>query len=459
MEFMLYQYDLAAKLWHAVPDEDVERESHLASRRRALKHLSEQIAMRSPPECAPVHSRNLFPEVEEAILCAEILVALSTASDQTYFLFPEHTQLSVMSGGYLVPFHLELIPPYSSTGIDFAKRMAKDREYRRKFIPDPTADRDPKFQSVVLDKAFSAEFGFSYLDFLHALVRILTDIAPASGSYPIVFCHRDNVIRELSSCAKISTATATQILAGFTLRANDMKSEGRKLWNTKQIFRAYRRGLFELPHSTGPHLIWSNRMADESLTWLVEGFSFKKVPAEWNTQKIKQGLEALSLAASNWFEQLTVRQLAEMGINGSRRKGRIRGKEGQIEIPDTVGEIDFLGTAKDGSLVIVECKMVESRMEARFWKEDIAEFVGAKKSYSEKFKIKLNWVVENKKQIRELLTGTGEPCEVRAILVTLYPAFASIQISDFPCVSLSEFIADFESAGGWPYETGVFKTE
>src|SRR5207302_1281945 len=107
MEVLLYQYDLAAELWRTVPDtgnlDDLHRESHFASRRRALNHLAEQTTLRSPPEYAPIHRANLISDTEEAILCADILVTLCMMSDRTHFLFPKHSQLTLFKDYEVVP--------------------------------------------------------------------------------------------------------------------------------------------------------------------------------------------------------------------------------------------------------------------------------------------------------------------------------------------------------------------
>jgi hypothetical protein len=461
MEFVLYQYDLAAELWRSVPDsgnwDELHRESHFASRRRALKHLAEQIAIRSAPEYAQIHRGGLVAETQEAILCADILVTLCMMSDRTHFLVPNHSQLTLFKEYEIVPLRLDSLQPFDTADIDFNRRLIKDRKFRSKCFPNGTADRDFKFQTTILDDCFLTEFGFRYGEFLHVLARILQDIGPAPGSYPIVFCHRDKLLNEIAASARMPISTAKRILSGFTLRSSDMKDEGRKLWNVKQTFRAFRRGFFEVPHPSGPHLAWSNSMADECLDWMVMGIPFKKLPREWLTPKTSGGLDQLSNTVGSWFENQAVRCLSSLGICGSRRKGRIQNGSESIAIPPSVGEIDFLGYSRDnGALVIVECKMVESRMEPRFWKEDIVDFVNAKKSYATKFRIKINWVLENRSVISRVLSGNERPPEIRAVMLTLYPTFAAIHITDFPCVSLAEFAADCEVENKWPYQVGVF---
>jgi hypothetical protein len=460
MELVLYQYDLAAELWRATPDgenlAELHEESHYASRRRALKLIAEETVLRSPPEYSSLHRSTLIAETEEAILCAEILVTLCMTSDRTYFLFPRHSQLTVFEDYELVPFQLKPIPPFELADFNFNRRLAKDRNYRYKCLPNPTADLDPQLQAEILDETFSADFGVRYCEFLNILARIMQDIAPAPGSYPIVFCHRDRLARSIESSSGIPYAKASQILAGFTLRCSDMKGEGRAPWNSKQTFRAYRRGFFEVPHPSGPHIAWSTSMADECLNWLVMGASFKKLPVEWLTPRITSRLDVLSHRVSSWFETYTVRCFSELGISGARRKNCIQNGNKFIEIPKLVGEIDFLGVScQDQSLVVAECKMVESRMEPRFWKEDVFEFVDAKKSYAEKFRSKIKWILENRKAIGHLLNQNEAATKTRSIMLTLYPSFAASRIEDFPCVSLAEFFADHQRASTWPYQTGM----
>jgi hypothetical protein len=236
--------------------------------------------------------------------------------------------------------------------------------------------------------------------------------------------------------------------------------EGRKLWNVKQTYRAYRRGFFEFPHQLGLHLTWSKRMAGESLNFLITGACFKKLPIEWSAPKTIEGLERLSKAASDWFEKQTIKCLSEFGIKGSRCEGRLRGHGEMIEVPLEVGEIDFLGYSERFNLLVIgECKLVENRMEPRFWKEDVAEFVITKKSYAEKFRKKIHWAHQNHAVLNRILVGDKKAHGLAAVMLTLSPSFAAIHIKDFPCVSLAEFTAKMQSSRQWPYQIGVLPND
>ena len=462
MELVLYQYDLATELWNLAPESgglnDLHCESHLASRRRALKHLAEQITLCSPPEYAPIPNSRFVEEVEEALLCADILVTLCMMSDRTHFLFPNHSQLTLFKNYSLVPIQLDPVHPFESADIEFHHRFATDRTFRPMCLPNLTVDRDPNFQGKILDECFSEALGVNYQQHLFWLNHIINELKAAPGSYPVVFYPRDKLAAEIASLG-IEREAVKPILAGFTLRSSDMKNEGeegRKLYNVKQTYRAYRRGFFEFPHSLGSHLTWSTRMASESLNWLITGACFKKLPTEWMKPKTTAGLDQLSKAASAWFEKQAIECLSGFGIKGSRCDGRLQGHGESIDVPTEVGEIDLLGYAENFDLLVIgECKMVENRMEPRFWKEDVAEFVERKKSYAEKFRKKIHWVHQNRAVLNKIFVGDKKARRLAAVMLTLYPNFAAIRINDFPCVSLAEFTAKMQSSQQWPYQAGV----
>src|ERR1035437_4983309 len=230
MEFVLYQYDLAAELWNLAPESgslnDLHEESHLVSRRRALKHLAEQITLRSPPECAPIHRSSLIAETEQALLCAEILVTLCMMSDRTHFLFPDHSQLTLYKNYELVPFRLDSIYPFESADIEFKRRFTTDRKHISKCLPELTIDRDPRFQVEILDEYFSEVFGLKYQQHLFWLNHIINEVEAAPGSYPVVFYPRDKLTQGIASLG-VEHEAVKRILAGFTLGLS--RIDGRRI--------------------------------------------------------------------------------------------------------------------------------------------------------------------------------------------------------------------------------------
>ena len=81
------------------------------------------------------------------------------------------------------------------------------------------------------------------------------------------------------------------------------------------------------------------------------------------------------------------------------------------------------------------------------------EFVSASGSYAERFRKKRAWVKANTPAIAAALGGQGV-AGLATVMLTLYPCIAREFIPDFPCVSLTEFLLDYEQNSSWPYPTG-----
>lgn len=187
---------------------------------------------------------------------------------------------------------------------------------------------------------------------------------------------------------------------------------------------------------------------------MTQGACFKRLPPEWLRPETQSALERLSKKASDWFERLVADFLSLRGVEGRKCKDEVQGSGSAIPIPPDVGEIDFLGfLSSERLLVIAECKMVEDRTEPKFWRDDLAEFVTQRDSYEIKFLKKINWVSHQKKQIVRLFKSyPGGAYRVAPVLLTLNPHFVGQLVTNFRCVSLAEFLMDFDAAGKWPYE-------
>ncbi len=193
MEFVLYQYDLAAKGWRQTPDEvtiEACREnSEFSTVRRGLKFLAERTAMRSAaPEFAPAGPPGLFRYVEESLFAARMLADLYMMSDRAYYIMPGEMELEVCGAGQKAedegwPLGFRLTHDKSCMEVDlnFSRRIVKDRSNREKYFPDHSLNFDFKRQAIVLDPAFEKSFGCPYSRFLHVLAMINEQARPAPG--------------------------------------------------------------------------------------------------------------------------------------------------------------------------------------------------------------------------------------------------------------------------------------
>lgn len=263
---------------------------------------------------------------------------------------------------------------------------------------------------------------------------------------------------------KLSIKSIEIVIDGFTIRKSDMEIENRELWKPKQKYRAFFRGFFEMPHSTGIHLAFCRNMALESLNQLVIGSVFQKFPSEWRNKTVNKALRKLSTQAGKKFEQIVEDNLATIGITGQRSINKqIGGKNNFIKIPSEVGEIDFLGyCAKENLILIAECKLVQAGFEGRFFRDDIQDFIKSRKSYLNKFDRKVKWLLNNHSAVISALNSTKiyqtqiNPTKIVATFITYYPTIAEYFIEDYPCVSITSLIIDYKNKGKWSYSKGIF---
>jgi hypothetical protein len=469
MEFVLHQYDVAARAWRQTPDEvSVEtcrQGLEFIVSRRGLKFLAERTAMRtSLPEFAPAGPPNLFIWAEEAIMAAFMLAYLYMTSDKAYHIFPGEAELELYgangpeaAGGRPMPFTLTTTENNESVEVLFSARTARDRSCRKKYFGTASLNFDFQRQAKTLDSSFERSFGCSYGKFLHVLELINEQAKPDSGSYPVMFFSRDGLIRGVEDSGMgVRADTLRVILSGFTLTRRQMTEEGRQIFLPNQEHRALRRGYFEFPYSTGVHLAWSAILTEEGLDHLVDGVCFKKLPEEWLTPETSAALESLSNEAGDWFEGEVNEKLRSIGIVGDRCNGRIiRGGE-KIDIPAEVGQFDFLGYSEaDDAIVVVESKMVEVGFEARFFRNEIAEFATDRKSHAAQLRKKANRIVANRERLARAFRAKNGSPKVVCALVTLYPTFAACRITDLPCVSLVELMEDYHAKRAWPYDIGT----
>ncbi len=469
MEFVLYQYDVTSqkreKLIDETTNEGSRLNSHLASTRRAIKYLAELTALRAAlPERAPAGHQSLFQYTEQAFFLSDMLASLYMLSDQAYYLFPGQIEIELRAADLIIdgdswPVAFRVTSPQKVQPSDtiFNRRLFRDRECREKHFPQDTLNYNPKKCTELLNPSFENSFGCSFSKFMEALVVINERTQPLPGNYPVYFFSRGKLVSELSRVLRLPQETINIILRGFTLTQAQMKEEERVIFRPNQNFRAFRRGYFEFPHASGVHLVWSKSMAAESFLHLHSGLCFKKLPEEWLTETTRFAIEALSNEAGSWFERETIAKFESLGIRGSGRQDLILGMQGKhVLIPPEVGQLDFLGTSgHDNAIVVAECKMVEGRLEPRFFRDDISTFITARDSYSTRFLKKINWIAEKRQNLADALGLSGTAPKILAVLITLYPNYAAFRIPDFPCVSLVEFMEDYTAKGSWPYATGI----
>ena len=469
IEFVLHQYEQSVTVNQLDNDNRLTKQE--ASQwqktgpklRRALKYLAERTVLLWPPETAPVRADHtqMLQQAEMALSCAEQLVDLYMTSDKVFSLFPDETVLEVLPEGEVDIFRTRY--PHDFT-TDFLQRVHRDAAHRSEYVPLRDLHQIPKLQDPYLADAFRDAIGLSYNDTLAVLHVVIDQALPRPTGFQTPFCLRTMIVDEVARCAGFPHDAVEKALAGFTVSRAGMEIEGREIFRPKQEYRAYRRGFFEMPHSSGSHLTWSKSMAQESYVVLLKEIALKQVPLEWRTAQVDAAVSKLGCAVGKWFESLVAENLKKLGIMGLHSiKRMIGGGNASVRIPDEVGEIDFLGySERDDAIIVAECKYVRGGTEPRFFRDEINVFTKGSGCHMMQLARKAKWVVSEIQTLRIALaatiglSGVTRTHRVISVLVSHYPSCASYFWHDAPCVSLTELMLDYKERGHWPYSIGVY---
>lgn len=470
--FLLSQYDATCKI-RAIyqggklsePDRQYwERQGPTI--RRSIKHLCELVTLAAADQ-PPREDRfgtYYVKHLEGAIIACEMVVELYALSDHVHLLSPNNSTLTIFAPGNEQYYDLQF--GKDERHDDYIRRVVTDTNTRRKFLDSLPPDRDVAFQAKSLDDSFVTELGFSYRHGIAALTELINNVQqPDPDAFDVPFIARDMILTGWRETPGWPHQVTEKIIGAFEL--DRPRLEKRAVFKPQQEHRALRRGLFAFPHASGQHLIYSREMARECLISLISGISFQKLPAEWRTPVTRKAAGALQNRCGEWFEQQVARNMSLLGVVGQRSfSGALERKGNRISVPADIGDLDYLGYSdRDKSIILIECKFLDSGMEPRFYRDDISAFVTNNPSFSSKLLKKAEWVRKNAGAVCRAISSLTdersaiEPTKLLTAFVTLVPTFASYFVADFPCVSLSEFVNEYKTDNRWPYSTGIFTLE
>lgn len=449
-DFLLFQYDEANEILHGCSISDPEQKESWAriepGFRRAIKYITELFCIRQNPGRPKVSKKLASQKLGEALLCAEHAADLSEISDRAYQIFPEDFELVLNDLSSRFVFETSVRGKHSDYDLRFGLRVARDREARERYMGKGFQfDIHTDSHTPFLDDAFVSVHGMSYSLFIGGLFDVIRGARPVSEEgNPTLFIRRTDLLDKLCESGR-KRSIASLMLRGFTVTPHMLQKESRVIWNPKQESRAYRRGFFLFPHATGMHLAFSREMAKEAMIQLVVGGCYGKLPAEWLEPELEPALSKLSKASGDWFERIVGENLTNVGYHGGRVKRQLGRNATKIDVPPEVGELDYLGWHKERrELLLVEAKMTNSGIEARYWRDDLTAFTRGSKCHANQFRRKIEWVKLNMPEILKLL-GAPADCSFSPFMVTLYPCIAAEFIDDFPCVSITELMLDLEA--------------
>lgn len=463
MDFVLKQYDISCHVNSMYLEGKVNNlvERELWRRlgpnfRRATKYLAECITMLAPTGPLSIKPEHAIEKIDRCWICAEQMVLLSNLSTQTFVLFPDDTTLEIRPEGDQEWFILRLNNPGPAE--EYGEKIRRDTASRKDVIDELAMVYNHQRLKDVLDGPFKTSCGFCMTDVFQFCFSLNKNTTQPGPGFDVTFVAESQILDSIQSILGGTADVAKRMFDGMALRRNAMLHEGRVIWKPKQEYRAYTRPFFEFPHPTGTHFIWSRNMANECLMMLYTRLVQKHLPSEWEVGSVPQAIEEYAAAITKEFESNVIACLDGLGIKAGRFKSSIGQGAAALQIPDLIGELDVLGYwEKEGLLVVGECKLVKPTHEPATFRDDIAKFTGGTNNYVTQVQRKTKWVLDNAKQVAAALQSVkGFPAnvsvrQVAPVLVTYYPAFASLFINDMPCVALTELFVDVRRAATWPY--------
>jgi len=470
MEFLLYQYDLAHDIEEMAKGGKLTEQdrkywiSNGQHFRRAVKYLAECVAMLGPDEKPKAKELELLDLLDTMLICAEELVKLAGLSDQTFMLFPDNTTLILEPSGTEDYIKLKVSP---LRGQDLGERSRRDALVRSKYSKGDYPLFDPDLYAAVFDSSFETAFGLSYKEGIRHLMDMIDghaiEIPKGPKGFPIPFVRRDLVIETLSKGIGVEPSLIGRLLDGFTITRQNMIQENRQVWKPKQEYRAYRRGFFEFPHASGPHIMFSPKMAMECMLMLLRDLAFQYLPKEWHTPELRAGSAALSKRCGEEFETICQNLMKSRGFPlAASFNNNIGTKGARLAIPGEIGEMDCLAYSPSLQLmVLLECKLVQSGTEPTRFRDDLAQF-NDRKGFFAKIEKKLTWVRNNMEAVcraLESIPGSINPIKPSSIgcaIITFYPSIASDYAQSIPCISMTEFFSEWDKKAAWPCSTGLF---
>ena len=467
IELLLGQYDRSVEIdllakKGQLSSERNTRWQHLGPvLRRALKYLAERVAMLSPT-APPPKDNDILRAAEMTLICAEMLTQLYIVSDRVYFL-PGEPAIEILPEGESDIFRNIGDDIY---GTKMLPRIERDRQHREDFMPIVPPQVLPAEQEKYMADAFRQTMGISLNEALSVIHQTIKWAVPHPRGFNTLFCQKQMIIDGISRASGCPAKSVQQALDGFTITKDGMASEGREIFRPKQEYRACRRAFFEMPHETGPHLAWSKEMAIESYIQLGFGMAFGQFPREWASPGVRAAGGRLSNARGKWFESVVASNFGKVGIIGvASAKDQIGRGAAALRIPQDIGEIDFLGISpRDDAVIVAECKCVQGSYEPNTDRDDIKDFIAGDDAYMKKLAKKAEWVFDNVAAVSTALSSVvgavpkAKLRRVHSIMVTYYPTPAALFWDKTPCVSLTEFMLDYQGTGAWPYTNGILSS-
>lgn len=406
LDFLVFQHDQWTIVYQATTRKRreggavSEREEWILEKaplaRRALKYLVERVLQVVPTrEDSGASEERTMQCAERALIVGEEYFLHSGLSDQTYYLFPDQTTMTVHEPGDEYFWSLTLDEETNSLVEQGKNRIARWQAADLRY--SGVLGNGDAIQ--VLDAPMASALGFSMSDAISILKTLAIDTQPASGAFR-AYVPLADAISALSSNTGVSADRVELALSGWLLSKALLDDEGRDPLRPNQRMRMLTRPLLLVEDDPmGPHIVVPREFLAEAVTMTLERLMrWKELPSPWEAAaggSVSAAIEQHASGMQKEFERITAQLLAEVGFVGSTvSQGTLR--PWGFELPEGMGDIDYLGINTQARVVMVaECKHISGATDPVRWRDERDDFLRAKTGYVPKLLAKYDYVVRN----------------------------------------------------------------
>lgn len=470
--FTLYQYDLATKINKSFRNNQLTTEASSYWKengplyRRTLSYLLEGLISNLEISNNPKNTIiKAFESYDRLFILSEKAIKNSIISNEIFYLNDSYKLRinPIGSETYIETIETVKSRNYSDLHKTYVEQSTRDINLRNKYISGLPYESDWKKHGKFLNESFKEIFDLDYYEAMYLLSDIIKNSKPIECTNDIPLVNKSNFIDDIISQIGIDKDKVHRFFNGLILSKKDLRKNKRSFIKFKQEYRSNRRPFLQFEKQNTTYLTWSTEMLIERLDFLDNDFIFKNIPSEWRKGGINKAVNYISNDAGRWFEKQVKENLLKVGINGDHIKDKFHTGQESLNCK-IIGGLDFLGYSNnDNILILIECKYINSGFEPKTYYNDIVSFTDPKNGYISRLDEKVEWIMDNfiyvKRDLSKRMSiSIPDSCNTIGIsFFTYVKTFAYAFIDNYPCISLTEFMENYEKEKKWYLKTGIIK--
>ena len=446
LETLYWQYSRSCKIEEKLKSDPFHRDANSwqqnrASLRRSLKYIIEK-TLESYTFDRHCPFEGYFAKFETLLELVEMSFFFSLLSASTYGVSKERTVLEIYEPNN------DPLKPYFNLKIEnfdhskFQKGKILFHKFNRK-NGSPFTSYIDYFQTES-SNVFKELSSGTYDDFWSILAILRDNCAP--GDNDVYFIPTQSLKDGIANDFGVPQKCVELFFKTFSLTQEELKASPREIFKTKQKNRLKSKFIVQLDWNGVTHSMWTYEMMNEGIAMLLDSLSYNGLPEEWKTPNMQKSFADITRHFGSVFESYASNHLHNWNIIGQSYKKAL---PCGIEIPESAGEIDFLGYSCDQKCIVCfEFKNVSYSTDPLEFRDDLDKFIYSKNSYFNKFSKKIEFIKAHIKELVEYYRNQKkielDSSKFVISFITYAPNISRYYMPKYKCMSISEFEVEWK---------------